>query len=180
MARLADYLNLQGPRYYFAVGLSILISLLGILGGACNPHPSDRQFDLGQRGGAIGVGISFLIFFRRKNLAEWSYRWSLSKPPSLIDKETCQLTTVTLPLNEKELTRISFAIDTRFNVEAKEQSLQNLALAIASVIATIVWGFGDWFAYDIHWHFPRECVFVGVHLEFVFTFLFGPHFSSFS
>jgi len=146
MASIPEYLNLQGTRYFLATGLSVCVSLAGILYAAYRHSP--ESWDIGQRGGAWGVSIALVIFFARKNLGETTYRDELRKDPSLLDEYN--LLKPSSQFANKELTRISLAIDSRFNIEAKEITLQNIFLAIASFVGTIVWGFGDWFAYDLH------------------------------
>lgn len=130
----------QAWLYNAGILLSVSVSAGGVLYGALI---SKKCVD-GQRGGAIGVAAAFSILFLSRNYGERVYKSILDTNPDLkarvfaLSKEEA-----VEDFSNKDLTWAIISILGRLNVEADEQRRQNIALVIASVIATLAWGFGD-------------------------------------
>lgn len=140
----------QKKRYVIFVIAAIALSAAGIVIAAFNSSPAD-----GGRGGALAVAFSFLVLFVRRNYGARVYQAIIEDIPKLREqinalRENKQLESAHDDgLNE--LKRQITAIVSRLDTEASGQSVQNIALAVASVVGTIAWGFGDWIAQWINW-----------------------------
>ena len=140
--RLPQFRLTQTLVYNAGITASILLSVGGVVRGA---FFSKNCLD-GQRGGALGVAAAFAILFLSRNYGQRVYE-------SILDIDSSLSQHITSLVNDEqaqeftnaELTRIIISILGRINVTADEQRRQNIALAVASVISTIVWGFGDVF-----------------------------------
>jgi hypothetical protein len=135
----------QEFRYNSVVVASIALSLGGVAVGAWVTKPDD-----GGRGGAIAVALAFLILFVRRNYGARVYDALTKDIPSLRD-QIISLRQGKEPLAKDmgdtgELRRQLIAMVSRLDIEADGQNRQNRALAWASCIGTIAWGFGDIFA----------------------------------
>jgi hypothetical protein len=132
----------QYTIYILVVIASIILSAGGILIAV---HRGDLS--RGGQGGAVAVAFSFLILFLRRDYGARVYKAITTDFPNLRaqirslrkgdDPATANSDGVA------ELKRQITGMTARFETEAKGQRAQNLALAAASIIGTLVWGFGD-------------------------------------
>jgi hypothetical protein len=139
----------QKTRYWLVVAVAVLLSAGGIGIAAVASSPAD-----GGRGGAVAVAFSFFMLFVRRDYGARLLRAIIDDIPKLREhinalrggKEPGP------PFADglDELKRNVEAIIVRLDNEASGQRNQNLALAVASIIGTITWGFGDWGAQWIH------------------------------
>jgi len=119
-----------------------VLSLGGIAVGAWITKPSD-----GGRGGAIAVALAFLILFIRRDYGARLYQAIVTDIPGIKDQITNlrqgREVVPTAATDAATLHRQFVAIVSRLDTEADGQNRQNGALAWASCIGTIAWGFGD-------------------------------------
>jgi hypothetical protein len=125
--------------------LSVFLSLGGILIGAFVTEPAD-----GGRGGAIAVALAFLVLFVRRGYGARVYE-AIARDLPAMREEVSKLRQGTAPAtaNAEDLAQVKrqvTAIVSRIDTEADGQKIQNRALAWASCIGTIAWGFGDMLA----------------------------------
>jgi hypothetical protein len=109
-------------RYWFMIVVSILLSVSGIViaGGAGAPvHGGD--------GGALAVAVSFFILFLRRSLGEEAQQLIIEG----VKWEDVANYTTTIT-----------SIMSRLNIEASGLKKQSFALAWASGVGTLAWGFG--------------------------------------
>ena len=130
----------QARLYSLGIGCSIFASVGGVLYGA---FVSKKCVD-GQRGGAIGTAAVFLILFLSRNYGEYVYEAILDIRPHLRSR----MDALSKPgpvevFSQEDLTWLTIAILGKLKVAASEQQTQNVYIAIASVIGTLAWGFGD-------------------------------------
>jgi hypothetical protein len=132
----------QRSRYGLVVLASILLSVGGILTGAFVTRPAD-----GGRGGAIAVALAFFVLFVRRDYGARVYAALTKEIPAI--KEEVSLLRQSKPAPAAsapdigQVKRQVTAIVSRLDTEADGQKIQNRALAWASCIGTIAWGFGD-------------------------------------
>jgi hypothetical protein len=124
---------------------AVLLSLGGILIGAFVTEPAD-----GGRGGAIAVALAFLVLFVRRGYGARVYE-AIARDLPAMREEVSKLRQGTAPAtaNAEDLAQVKrqvTAIVSRIDTEADGQKIQNRALAWASCIGTIAWGFGDMLA----------------------------------
>lgn len=132
----------QRWRYRIVVLSAILLSLGGILIGAFVTEPAD-----GGRGGAVAVALAFLVLFVRRGYGARVYE-AIAKDLPALREEVSKLRQGAAPVaaNAEDLAQVRrqvTAIVSRIDTEADGQQIQNRALAWASCIGTIAWGFGD-------------------------------------
>jgi hypothetical protein len=126
------------------------------LGGIWRAAYITKVVSDGQGGGALGVAATFLILFSRRSFGARAYRSMLEKYPNLgVQIKNVAEKLPVDPLDQREVTGLLIGIFGRFNVEADEQRMQNRALTVATVIATVVWGFGDIAARALQQHAPQ-------------------------
>ena len=102
---------------------------------------------IGTRGGAIGCAIVFLIFFVGRSTPEAALEQPsygrrrdrdfdvlTSPPPLSLNEATSQITAL-----KGELARVRGAVAAMLDAARKEKWF----LSVASVLSTLVWGFGD-------------------------------------
>lgn len=135
----------QRWRYRIVVLGAIVLSLGGILIGAFVTEPAD-----GGRGGAVAVALAFLVLFVRRGYGARVYE-AIAKDLPAMREEVRKLRQGTAPTaaNAEDLAQVKrqvTAIVSRIDTEADGQKIQNRALAWASCIGTIAWGFGDMLA----------------------------------
>lgn len=114
----------QKCRYWLVIGISTLLSIGGIVASVI------FKID-GGLGGALAVAFSFYVLFLRMNFGHRTFA-TLEERAKTRGEET--LESLTGKLN---------ALIARINVEEDGQSVQNQALALASCIGTLAWGFGN-------------------------------------
>jgi hypothetical protein len=132
----------QNARYGLVVVVSIVLSAGGILLAAYSADPSD-----GGRGGAVAVAFAFFVLFIRRDYGTRVYKALTLELPSL-KAQVARLRAGGDPSAANSegvdsLKRQVTAIVARLETEATGQKNQNVALALASVIGTLAWGFGD-------------------------------------
>jgi hypothetical protein len=131
----------QSARYGWVVVVSIVLSAGGILLAAYG-DPAD-----GGRGGAVAVAFAFFVLFIHRDYGARVYKALTLELPSL-KAQIASLRAGGDPSAANSegvdaLKRQVTAIVARLETEAKGQKGQNVALAVASVIGTLAWGFGD-------------------------------------
>jgi len=138
----------QQSRYGIVIAASILLSLGGIAVAAWWTTPED-----GGRGGALAVALAFLVLFVRRNYGARVYD-ALTKDIPKLKEQIANLRQGKEPISEKEdpheMSRQLIAVVSRLDTEADGQNRQNYALAWASCIGTLAWGFGDIAARYLH------------------------------
>jgi hypothetical protein len=152
MAKIAEWLNSQRGRYSILVALLLVASWVGIWWGAY----VSGAISNGQRGGAVGVAITFFILFARREIGVSGYVDQLKGPPDVREQIVDILADKRLdPLTKEEMTVFATAVFERFKVEAAETTFQNFVLIPASIFTTVVWGFGDCASGWLQVHAPR-------------------------
>jgi hypothetical protein len=115
-------------RYISVAILSAALSVGGVIWAAHIRCPAD-----GGRGGAVATALAFVVLFLRPDYGLWLFEQRREKTkPNLPEAERVG----------KELTLLVESLE----INSKGQKNQNIALAVASGIGTIFWGFGDVFA----------------------------------
>jgi hypothetical protein len=132
----------QNTRYVLVVITSIVLSVGGILIAAHRRDPSR-----GGQGGAVAVAFSFFVLFIRRDYGTRVYT-AITKDLPNLRAQIKNLRDGNDPAAANsdgvaEVKRQITAIVARLETEAKGQKRQNIALALATVIGTIAWGFGD-------------------------------------
>ena len=131
----------QRTRYGVVVLAAIVFSLTGIYVGAFVTDPSD-----GGPGGALAVALAFLVLFVRKDYGSRVYDALTKDIPALRQQISNLREGKTVTPKEADLGQIKTqvtAVVNRLDTESDGQKIQNRALAWASCIGTIAWGFGD-------------------------------------
>lgn len=142
---LKTHVSQQG-LYRLVVLVSIVLSVGGIVIAACLTEPSD-----GGRGGAIAVAVAFFVLFVRRPYGARVYQALTKDLPKLREeiknlREGKDRASTSVPDKLDDLKRQVTSIVSRLDVEADGQRNQNIALAWASCIGTLAWGFGDMIA----------------------------------
>jgi hypothetical protein len=146
----------QTTRYVLVVLASGVLSGVGIAIAVYRGDPSD-----GGRGGAIAVAFAFFVLFIRRDYGARVYAAVTRDIPNLraqIDSlkdgsDPAILNNDGVPEIKRQITGIVARLET----EAKGQRSQNIALALASIIGTISWGFGDLMAQCLIDYFHPHC-----------------------
>lgn len=116
----------------------VVISALGVLYAFVS-----KDYSHGGRGGAIGVALSFgALFLSVRN------RYNSIDVLDLTSQELFSILGQEMTINEQveaNASRIE-ALKNDLKRSQKSAFLENVALALAGVISTIFWGFGDLFA----------------------------------
>jgi hypothetical protein len=132
----------QRSRYGAVIIGAVLLSLGGIAIGAWVTKPAD-----GGRGGAIAVALAFLILFVRRDYGGRVYNAILKDFPDLKEQiASLREGKAPAPVVEGDAVKLNrrlIAIVSSLNTEADGQKRQNRALAWASCVGTVAWGFGD-------------------------------------
>lgn len=127
--------------------VSVALSVSAVILAVVLKDPS-----FGQRGGAIGVAFSFAILFLGKSTPQRALYSETATLPDLLDSPAVQgvdkgdlapedLKARIGQLEDSEL-RISGALSAMLDWSEKEK----VFLTVSSVVSTIFWGFGDYFA----------------------------------
>ncbi len=115
-------------RYISVAILSAALSVGGVIWAAHTRCPAN-----GGRGGAVATALAFVVLFLRPDYGLWLFKQRREKmKPNLPEVERVG----------SELTALVESLE----INSKGQKNQNIALAVASGIGTIFWGFGDIFA----------------------------------
>jgi hypothetical protein len=115
-------------RYIIVALLSAALSVGGVFWAAHIRCPAD-----GGRGGALATALAFIVLFLRPDYGMWIFKHRKEKIPA--------------DLSETERLRMELAeLIKSLDINSNGQRNQNIALAVASGIGTIFWGFGDLFA----------------------------------
>lgn len=115
--------------------VAICASLLGVVLAA-----KSGVFADGQRGGALGCAITFLVFF----LSFGHARTVLERPlPHEDDSNSPDQAWQTDPkIQHQRIVRLEASAAAGLDAA----SIEKLWLGAASFLSSIAWGFGDWFA----------------------------------
>lgn len=131
----------QQVRYGAIILASIILSLGGIAIGAWWAKPED-----GGRGGAVAVAMAFFILFVRRNYGARVYDALTKDIPKLREQIASSRQGKKLEPETGDVDEIRGQLTTlvsRLDTESDGQNRQNRALAWASCIGTLAWGFGD-------------------------------------
>jgi len=135
-----------GARLWCVVATASVLSIAGILYAALwSKDASD-----GGRGGAIAVAVSFAVLFLTRSLGQRVYQALTQELPAL-RKLIDSFAPASASKSEVEVLREDLkavgdrfsALEQRLESDDKATQTQNRFLAAASVIGTLVWGFGD-------------------------------------
>ena len=145
----------QKQMYLGVFFLSAAISLGGIPFAA---YICKSDADAG-RGGAIGAALAFLFLFVTNDYGTKLFRAVTKELPELrarvarLKTQTEAPPEVTAPTVEANVARLEQKINkiesevstlvNRIDIDGQGQRAQNIWLAVATVIGTIAWGFGD-------------------------------------
>jgi hypothetical protein len=127
----------QHWRFILVAGASFILSAVGIAIGVYEKCPAD-----GERGGALATAIAFAALFVRPDYGLRIYEERKRKIPA------------DLPKNEQLVLEVD-AIAQALKLNSKGQKYQNYAIAAASLIGTIIWGFGDLVVSSLIKFFPH-------------------------
>ncbi|HEV2962129.1 MAG TPA: hypothetical protein VG649_09920 [Candidatus Angelobacter sp.] len=132
----------QRTRYGLVVLIAVVLSVAGVLIGAFVTDPAD-----GGRGGAVAVALAFIVLFVRRDYGSRVYDALTKDIPALRQQiRNLREGKADVPKDGENLAEIKkqvTAIVSRLDTESDGQKDQNRALAWASCIGTIAWGFGD-------------------------------------
>lgn len=132
---------LRHPSTIFSV--SMLFCMLGVLYALCIGCAAD-----GQRGGAIGVAISFFVLFVSSNLSETILKFNTETDLSEFNDENKRIVGKKVKTLE-ELNIIVTKHGKFLESLSKESKSERNWLVSSSVISTFFWGFGDYLAITI-------------------------------
>ena len=111
-------------RYVGVAGLCLLVSAGGVLRAVRLGNQNE-----GGRGGALATMIALTIFLLRRDYGMWYYQDRISEIKDLS------------PIDE--LTEKIRAVEKAMFTNSRGQTKSNYWLAVATVIGTFFWGFGD-------------------------------------
>jgi len=130
-------------KYLAVLALAIALSAGGI---AYAVHGSKNKDD-GGRGGALAVAVAFIVLFVGRSQGTKVYTILAEEGPQLLNSIEAQAGATPDPTADQA---DSSPVETRVNAllaklrtDANEQRIQNIYLALTSVIGTLAWGFGD-------------------------------------
>ena len=138
-------------RYVSAAALSVCISLIWIWAVARFGYKPDNA----GRGGAIGVALSFLMLFGRRNYAKIVSAThtevkllreqisSLAQQHAKRDTDLAATDAIKLIERESAATEAIELIESESAATQGSQAFLNIVLSVSSVIGTLAWGFGD-------------------------------------
>lgn len=149
MTKLRSLVGACRSKLGLTMLLAILASGLGIVWAVRFGVAAD-----GGRGGAIGCALTFLMFFLSRPTAETA----MQAPIPVADKQRADEQTADVLLEPSAKT-LEAAVDQleRMKVQLARQraaiavmldlaAREKIFLSIASLVSTLVWGFGDWIA----------------------------------
>ncbi len=147
----------QVTRYTLVVVVSTLLSAGGIAIAVYRGDPSS-----GGRGGAIAVAVAFFVLFIRRDYGARVYA-AITKDIPKLRAQIASLSKGSEPAAANrdgvlETERQITGIVARLATEAKGQKAQNIALALASIIGTLSWGFGDLVAQYLIGYLRPHCL----------------------
>ncbi|WP_195819414.1 hypothetical protein [Roseobacter sp. MH60115] len=129
-------------RFWLLLGGVLIVCLMFVALGAFY----DDEV-LGQRGGALGVAISFLALFLSKDYGSMvqkrlgtQYNQLLARLDKIEGQEENPVASQIAAV-KSEMEALSMAI----SVDKAGERRQNYFIAASASTATIFWGFGDWF-----------------------------------
>jgi hypothetical protein len=151
----------ESTRYGLCCLASVVVSVAGIIFAVF----ATRNAADGGRGGAIGVSIALLFFFLNRDYGTKLYTKLIHDLPELkarLEQEgkvqAPAANAIVTPVDTR-LAQLEKEVSTlvrRISIEAEGQRTQNIFLAVATAVGTIVWGFGDMLARCLINHFPAH------------------------
>lgn len=141
--------RLSEPGFFRVLWITaIVLSVGGVLVAAfCTKDAAD-----GGRGGALADALALAALFGTRNYAADTYE-ALTTGAEQLKSRIWRLKAIGTPPESapeaSELKKIGArisAFETRLKLDAQGAYAQNFALAIATAVGTIFWGFGDIFA----------------------------------
>ncbi|MBV9391073.1 MAG: hypothetical protein JOY96_04190 [Verrucomicrobia bacterium] len=138
----------QKNRYRAVLVAAIAVSVGGIIWAISTKHS-----EYGDRGGAIAVAVALVVFFLDRNYPDKLYK-IVSREASELRKDlpeeerqaAASLQTDDLERRIATLEKGIKDIHTKVNLRSESQKLQTKYLVWATLIGTLVWGFGGAFA----------------------------------
>ncbi len=130
----------QAALFWLATIVSVGFSVGGI---ACALMLKAHPGVVAERGGAIGSATAFLTLFAGRNYGQRLFLKELKRRPELRASLIKLVEGDPLPKSDSDW--LLYALVSRLILDVDEQKLQTRFLVGASVIGTIVWGFGGWF-----------------------------------
>ncbi len=138
----------QENRYEAVLVAAIAVSAGGIVWAICAKHS-----EYGDRGGAIGVAIALFVFFLDRNYPDKLYEIVRKEAKKLREdlREEKEQTPVNVQTDDtkRQISKLEKDINdlhTKINLRSESQKLQTRYLVCATLIGTLVWGFGGAFA----------------------------------
>jgi hypothetical protein len=129
--------------YWIILLLSAISSITGIVAGGFFFEPAD-----GGRGGAVAVVISLIALFTSRGYGTRIYNIIVNEIEGLvnIDSDTSNNAPVDREYVREHIQSLKIqltALSHHLSLDATEQRIQNIFLAVSTAIGTFVWGFGD-------------------------------------
>ena len=127
--------------------VSVSLSVLAVVAAVILNDPT-----IGQRGGALGVALSFAILFLGKSTPQRALTSRTAQVDNLGGQETQQPSDDDAQASENLQSQITELQETQDNVIGALSAMldwsqeEKVYLTISSVFSTIFWGFGDCFA----------------------------------
>jgi hypothetical protein len=130
-------------KYLVVLAVAIALSVGGI---AYAVHGSKNKDD-GGRGGALAVAVAFIVLFVSRSQGARVYTILAEEGPELLNRIEAQAGATPDPAAKQAdgspaETKVD-ALLAKLRTDANEQRIQNIYLALTSVIGTLAWGFGD-------------------------------------